>query len=92
MKVAHIAGICMLKQPSSGRQLSHDEQKAAEAAFQGRPFNDAWSQAARTVYDGIVAVVEKRKSRSDKRRTGHLFHDLDEMSVPVVAMACRDDE
>lgn len=39
------------------RRLTHDELKAAEAAFQGRPFNESWSQAAWTVYDGIVAAM-----------------------------------
>lgn len=38
----------------SSRSLSYDEQKAAEAAFHDRPFNPAWSKAARTVYDGIM--------------------------------------
>ncbi|MDH4188209.1 MAG: hypothetical protein OEV08_14555 [Nitrospira sp.] len=37
--------------------LTHDEKKAAEAAFAGRPFNEAWSAAARTVYDGIVKAM-----------------------------------
>ena len=50
----------MSKDPDrAGRRLSHDELKAAEAAFQGRPFNEAWSQAARTVYDGILAAKTK---------------------------------
>ena len=40
------------------RSISYDEHKAAEAAFQGRPFNPAWSQAARTVYDGILQAKE----------------------------------
>jgi len=40
----------------TGRRLTLDELKAAEAAFQGRPFNEAWSQAARTVYHGILAA------------------------------------
>lgn len=39
------------------RILSHDEQKAAEAAFTGRPFNPAWSQSARVVYDGIIKAL-----------------------------------
>ena len=30
----------------AGHKLSYDELKAAEAAFQGRPFNEAWSRAA----------------------------------------------
>lgn len=39
------------------RELSHDEKKAAEAAFTGRPFNPAWSLSARAVYDGIVKAL-----------------------------------
>jgi hypothetical protein len=37
--------------------LTHDEKKAADAAFAGRPFNEAWSASARAVYDGIVKVL-----------------------------------
>ncbi|HKW85976.1 MAG TPA: hypothetical protein VJM82_02805 [Nitrospiraceae bacterium] len=43
----------------TGQRLTHDELKAAEAAFQGRPFNEAWSQAARAIYDGILAAKIK---------------------------------
>lgn len=39
------------------RILSHDERKAAEAAFAGRPFNPAWSESARKVYDGLIHVL-----------------------------------
>lgn len=39
------------------KSLSHDERKAADAAFAGRPFNPAWSAAARLVYDGIVRAL-----------------------------------
>ncbi len=39
------------------RQLTHDEQKAAEAAFRGIPFDPKWSAAARAVYDGIVKAL-----------------------------------
>ncbi len=38
------------------RPLTHDEKKAAEAAYRGRPFDVAWSQAARAVYDGILTA------------------------------------
>jgi len=38
----------------SSRPLTHDEKKAAEAAYRGRPFDASWSQAARAVYDGIL--------------------------------------
>ncbi len=82
----------MLQQASRGRHLSHDEMKAAEAAFQGHPFNEAWSQAARVVYDGIVAAIQKRKWPSDKECPDHLFHELDETKVPVGALACTGDE
>jgi len=39
------------------RTLSHDERKAAEAAFAGRPFNPAWSDSARKVYDGLIHAL-----------------------------------
>ncbi len=39
------------------RILSHDERKAAEAAFAGRPFNPAWSESARKVYDGLIHAL-----------------------------------
>ena len=41
------------------RTLSYDETKAAEAAFQGRPFNEDWSEAAWAVYQGIHAACRK---------------------------------
>ncbi len=40
----------------SSRPLTHDEKKAAEAAYRGRPFDASWSQAARAVYDGILSA------------------------------------
>lgn len=39
---------------SQPRPLTHDEKKAAEAAFQGRPFDDSWSKSARGIYEGIL--------------------------------------
>lgn len=39
------------------KTLTNDEKKAADAAFAGRPFNDAWSASARTVYEGIVNAL-----------------------------------
>ena len=38
------------------RILTYDERKAAAAAFAGHPFDPSWSEAARAVYDGILAV------------------------------------
>jgi len=43
----------------TSRQITHDEKKAAEAAFAGRPFNPQWSDAARIVYDGLLAAMGK---------------------------------
>jgi hypothetical protein len=37
--------------------LTHDESKAAEAAFRGLPLNPHWSARAQAVYYGIVAVT-----------------------------------
>lgn len=82
----------MLLQASRGRHLSHDETKAAEAAFQGRAFNEAWSHTARVVYDGIVAALQRRKSSADKDCPHQLFHELDETKVPVGALSCMGDE
>ncbi len=42
------------------RPLTHDELKAAEAAFQGQPFNLDWSQSARAIYDGLSEALRKR--------------------------------
>jgi hypothetical protein len=39
------------------KSLSHDEKKAAAAAFAGLPFNEVWSASARAVYDGIVKAM-----------------------------------
>src|SRR5574341_535135 len=36
------------------RTLTHDEKKAAEAAFRGLPLDPTWSEAGRAVYNGIV--------------------------------------
>ena len=43
-----------MKEP---RALSHDEKKAAEAAFNGRPFRESWSKSARAVYEGILSAA-----------------------------------
>ena len=39
------------------KALTYDEKKAADAAFAGRPFNEAWSASARAIYDGIVKAL-----------------------------------
>ncbi|MBD0316429.1 MAG: hypothetical protein ICV75_07035 [Nitrospiraceae bacterium] len=49
----------------SPRALTHDEQKAAEAAFGGRPFNPAWSASAKKVYDGLTGALPKKPEGSE---------------------------
>ena len=39
------------------KTLTYDERKAAEAAFAGRPFNPAWSESAKRVYEGLVRAL-----------------------------------
>lgn len=45
--------------------LTHDEQKAAEAAFRGLPLNSTWSRKAQEVYRGILAVTNGRDIVTD---------------------------
>lgn len=46
------------------RALSYDETRAAEAAFQGQPCDEGWSESARAIYDGILeAMLKRRQSR-----------------------------
>jgi hypothetical protein len=40
--------------------LTHDEQKAAEAAFRGLPLNSQWSRGAQRIYIGIMEVTGGR--------------------------------
>lgn len=39
------------------RILTHDERKAADAAFAGRPLNPTWSEAAKRVYEGLIHAL-----------------------------------
>jgi hypothetical protein len=47
------------------RALTHDEQKAADAAFGGRPFNPAWSASAKKIYEGLTGALPKVPEASD---------------------------
>lgn len=40
--------------------LTHDERKAAEAAFRGLPLNAHWSRGAQRIYIGILEVTQGR--------------------------------
>jgi len=72
--------------------LTHDELKAAEAAFQGRPFNEAWSLAARTVYDGILAAKIKLNHETFMREVPVPNRDPHGAGELVGAAAHRGDE
>jgi len=50
----------------SVRPLTHDEKKAAEAAFRGAPFDPQWSDAARKIYLGISAAVANQRQNAFK--------------------------
>ena len=47
------------------RALTHDEQKAADAAFGGRPFNPAWSASAKKIYEGLTGALPKKPEESE---------------------------
>lgn len=47
------------------RSLTHDEKKAAEAAFRCDSFNPAWSQAAWKVYDDISRAMVRLQVGSE---------------------------
>ena len=59
------------------RRLTHDELKAAEAAFHGWEFNDAWSAAALSVYIGIrlakMKLNHERLTRGERDADRHPF-------------------
>jgi hypothetical protein len=48
------------------RILTCDEQKAAEAAFQGRPCNPKWSSSAQTIYEGLTKALTARASVEER--------------------------
>ena len=49
----------------TSRVLTHDERKAAEAAFAGRPCNPQWSEAAKRVYEGLIQALPEKPSAED---------------------------
>jgi len=61
---------------SSPRALTHDEKKAADAAFAGRPFNEAWSASARTIYDGIVKALPHAEASIPAPSNPEILEDL----------------
>lgn len=63
--------------------MTHDEQKAAEAAFGGRPFNPAWSASAKKVYDGLIQALPQSTDASGPA----LSRDTEIQSIPEPAQA-----
>lgn len=68
--VRHEPYLPSMRMPLPPRNLTHDEKKAAEAAFQGLPFDPRWSAAARSVYEGILNVSQAG-SNSAAPAAGH---------------------
>lgn len=66
------------------RQLTHDERKAADAAFAGRPCNPAWSESAKRVYEGVIGAMPTFQNESNSPSTQPLptVSEL-ESDVPV---------
>ncbi len=50
--------------PQHNRPLTHDERKAAEAAFRGAPFDPKWSDAARKVYLGLSTAIANKRNEA----------------------------
>jgi len=46
------------------RPLTHDERKAAEAAFKGAACDPKWSEAARKVYLGISSAMANKRDEA----------------------------
>ena len=70
------------------RRLTHDELTAAEDAFQGRPFKEAFSRAAWRVYVGIL--VAKSKLHHERSTRGRPAPNRDLLSVEdLVGAAAR---
>ena len=70
----------------SPKSLSYDERKAADAAFAGRPCDEAWSASARAIYDGIVKALPHREAEIHiPSTTEEPVEALSEQSEPLQA-------
>ncbi len=76
------------------RALTHDEQKAAEAAFAGRPFNTAWSQSAKVVYEGLTRAlpegVEKQVVLASSEVQAQESSTVHEIALPTTTNLAHD--
>lgn len=69
------------------RELTHDEKKAAEAAFRGIPLDPKWSASARRVYEGILNALQlKGMSKPiviDQEQSQNLFSESVAEQLPL---------
>ena len=57
------------------RLLTHDERKAAEAAFRGLPLDSQWPRKAQMIYIGILEITQGRDIVGE--------HDWEEVAAAV---------
>lgn len=69
---------------STPRILTHDERKAAEAAFAGRSFNPVWSESAKKVYDGLIQALPTLPDESTVG-PGEPVREKEKAVLPVVS-------
>ena len=62
------------------RPLTYDEKKAAEAAFNGLPFDSMWSEAGRKVYWGLCSALAKKHHKTLQEMSS--FQPLSAREVP----------
>lgn len=70
-----------MSKTTPARSLTHDEQKAAEAAFAGRPFNPTWSQSARVVYEGLTRALPTKAQEPAAQSDLPEVHDGDDVRL-----------
>jgi hypothetical protein len=64
------------------RALTNDERRAAEAAFNGLPFDDRWSPSARSVYEGIRTARGEDTTPPAQESPAEVTHDLPPLAGP----------
>ncbi len=68
------------------RILTHDERKAAEAAFAGRPCNPAWSASGKKVYEGLVRALPTPPDKSTETPDEQL-HEEQNAVAPISSLS-----
>ena len=66
------------------RALTHDEKKATDAAFKGLPLDSSWTEAAKTVYEGIIQALGKQSALEIGSQTDDLPGPQQEAELPTV--------